>query len=155
MEHKSTIQSEPLAPRRPAEQKRPTMSEAETREFLSQMRSKDPALSMGIVTESSLTSGIVLATLGTIAFMAVMTVGPYLFSSPAEAAKKPAKAADKTEVAATSAPTSDAATTGEKSDKPQVSKKTMEKLGVDEVKEAAPDVNPLDDKVDDLINRAR
>jgi len=158
MEHKSNNQTETLAARRTAERGRqgPAKLPAESREFLSHLRDKNPQQAMGIVAESSLTSGIVRATLGTVGFLVVMTIGPYLLGTPADTAKKPAKPAEKAEVAATSPTATEAATaTAEKSDKPAASKKAMDQLGVDEVKNVSPDVNPLEDKFDDLLNKTR
>lgn len=160
MEHKSNSQTESLAARRTAERGRqsPATFPAGAREFLSHLRDKNPQQAMDIVGESNLTSGIVLATLCTVGFMFVMTIGPYFLGTPADAAKKAAKPAEKLEVAATSSTTNEATpapATTEKSDKPALSRKALDQLGVDEVKEVSRDVNPLEDKFDDLLNKAR
>ncbi len=151
---------------------------ADLQQFLTEMREAHPHQLMDVVAESSLTRGIVQATLATIVLLALCTVGPYAWDQvmPHEttdsAAAKPAAAAttvpatppaeesqaaakpapEAAPAAARPAPRSESTTSrGE----PPVSQKALKKLGVDEVKDSDPGVNPLDSKMDDLLDKIK
>lgn len=85
-----------------------TATAAELREFIGALKGKRPQEVMGLVAGSSLVQCTTLATIVTVVFMAVFTVGPYLFnklSPPAPVtAQAPAAAPAKTELPAASAP---------------------------------------------------
>lgn len=125
-------------------------SVSEVRDFIRQMRGKSPQEVLGSVAQSNLTSGVVLATVLTVGFMAAFTVGPYVLASRApkkspkpavaEAAKQPAES--KPDAAASASPA-----TAEKTP----DQKVQDALGVSEVKESDPKRNPLEDKADDLL----
>jgi hypothetical protein len=126
-------------------------SVAEVREFVRQMRGKSPAEVLGSVAQSSLTHGVVVATVATVILMVIFTAGPYVVYGKAPA-KKPAAPAAAAEPAkpAEAAPAAAAAETTPAESK-QPSKAAVDVLGENEAKESAPDKNPLEDKGDDLL----
>jgi hypothetical protein len=142
-------------------------SAVEMREFLAEMQELHPQLVMGVGSKGSLTSGIVAATVGTVVLMAILTVGPYAWQlSAADREKKPAETSEKAdkpapavaaEPAAAEKPVAERTPPAASPDpgQPVVSAKTLERLGVDEVKQADPGVNPLDSKLDDLLDKAK
>lgn len=139
-----------------------TATAAELREFISQMKGRGPQEVLGVIAQSSLMQGVVMATILTILGFAVFTVGPYYLYPPVvkapKAAPPAAAAAQNTEAAATDKPASEQAagkaadTAATKSGEPELSKKTLERLGVDEVKQSDASSNPLENKGDDLLN---
>lgn len=134
---------------------------AELREFVHNLRGKSPQEVLGAVANSGLAQGVVLATLGTVALMAVFTVVPYyvyggkaaakaaLEAKKAAAAQATAEsAADSTAESATSTPEKAAPTSKTAAGNAQ---QTLDKMGESETKQADPKVNPLDN-LDDLLD---
>ena len=157
-----------------------TATAAEMREFLAEMHELHPQQVMGVGTPGGLVSGMVAATVGTVALMAALTVGPYFWvkfaatpekaqaaaaaeKTAADKAEKPADTAEKAPSAVASQPAGEqpvadktpAPALPNETGQPLVSKTTLERLGVDEVKTSDPNVNPLDSKIDDLLDKAK
>lgn len=122
---------------------------AELKEFLGRLQGKSPQEVVGLVSTSMMVQSMVIATISTIALLAVFTIGPYMVYG-APQVKQPAKPP----VAAVPAvsPTETA-----KSDEPALDDKTkaLQKMGIDETKTARPDENPLDKKFDNLLDGAK
>jgi hypothetical protein len=136
-------------------------SVAELRQFIGQMRGRSPQEVLGLVAQSSLLHGVIVATLLTVLLMATFTVGPYFWNKATQIVKQPAPApvAKTTEAApAAEKPTASAEVSPPKADraepleKPQIDPALAKRLGVDEVKGSDPNKNPLDSKDDDLLN---
>ncbi len=137
------------------------LTPAELGDYLNGLNSKDPNRLMDAVSRGSLVQGLILATVATVVLLLACTIVPYLLESQTPAAKTavpapeaqaaaPAPAAE-SQPAATASPgkTADTATVGQ----PVVNKKVLG--GVDEVKQSDPNVNPLDNKIDDLFDKTR
>jgi hypothetical protein len=121
---------------------------AELKEFLGKLQGRSPQEVVGLVSTSMMVQSMAIATVGTIALLAVFTLVPYmLYGAPQvkQTAKPPAPAP-----AATSAETA-------KTDEPALDDKTkaLQKMGIDETKTAKPDENPLDKKFDNLLDGAK
>ena len=127
---------------------------AELRQFLSELKGRSPQDVMGVVAQSSLFQGIMTASVCCAVLLIVFTAGPWLLSGspkkqtavaarPTIAAEQPAVAAppDETPTAANTqtAPSSDL-------------QKAASAMGIGETKEADPDTNPLDSKLDNLLD---
>jgi len=143
-------------------------SAAELREFLAQMRSRNPQEVLGLVAASQLARSLVLATLGAVVLAVVFSVGPYLLGSPAKPAATqtpaPAAPAEKEKKAAekpsqqpeASAPTPASAAPASSTD-PQVksgdAEKAMKIMGIGDTKIADPKKNPMEDNLDNLLDK--
>jgi hypothetical protein len=168
-----TDKSGPLAINRPG---RDAVSPAEMRAFLSELPELDSRQIMGPGADGSLTRGMIVATTWTVILLAVLTIGPYAWKqamaghekapAAAETAAAPAENATAEKAPAEKAPAEKAPaerTVAEKAPaakspepgQPPVSSKTLERLGVDEVKSADPNSNPLDSKLDDLLDKTK
>jgi hypothetical protein len=123
---------------------------AELKEFLGKLQGRSPQEVVGLVSTSMMVQSMVIATLGTIALLAVFTIGPYIvYGAPQvkQNARPPVAAA---------APAASPAETA-KTDEPALDDKTkaLQKMGIDETKTAKPDENPLDKKFDNLLDGAK
>lgn len=132
---------------------------AELREFLAELKGRKPQEVIGIVSASMLAQSMVLATLATIAILAIFTVGPYLIYGPPQAKSTAGKKGDAKAVAippgnapasAANANVAASATESAKSTTesaagagPDVERATKV-MGLDETKPADPKKNPLD-----------
>jgi hypothetical protein len=131
---------------------------AELREFLSHLKGRSPKEVMGVVAESELIRCTVIATVGCFVLLVVMTVVPYALSgrSSSVAEKKPAAAAvaqptneEPTAAVEKSASTPDqAATTDPEPDLERAAKA----MGIGGTADADPNSNPLDNKLDKLLD---
>ena len=129
---------------------------AELKEFLSHLRGRSPQEVIGIVQASLLIQSLVIATVGTLAFLFVFTVAPYMIWGP-QVAQKPKKAPATAAAAqpATPAPVTDAAKAEVKTDgapKGVDAAKAAKAMGMDEAKVADPKANPLDRETDKLLD---
>ena len=130
----------------------------ELKEFLGTLKGKDPQEVIGIVSSSMLIQSLVMAVVATVIFLAIFTVGPYFVYGPPKskdlATKQAAPDKENKESAAKTDAASPAATTdAAKSNSPDASK-AAKALGIDEVKEADPNKNPLDKgpNIDNLLD---
>jgi hypothetical protein len=134
---------------------------AELKEFLGQLKGKNPQEVIGMVSASMLIQSMGLAVVATVVLMVVGTVIPYFMygpPKPKELATKPGAAAkDSREKdsgsAKTDAKAQGATTDGAKSKTPDAAK-AAKAMGIDEVKEADPTKNPLDKgpNIDNLLD---
>ncbi|MEZ6091088.1 MAG: hypothetical protein R3C05_24320 [Pirellulaceae bacterium] len=131
---------------------------AEMREFLSQLKGRRPQEVIGIVSASLLIQSLVVSSFLVVVILFAFTIGPYLVYGPPQT-KRPAperpvatvagtddNAAD-TNAQASASPSLDVAPAGV--DAEQATKV----MGLDDVKPADPDKNPLDGpSLDDLLD---
>ncbi|MHC4167503.1 MAG: hypothetical protein ACYSWQ_11135 [Planctomycetota bacterium] len=129
----------------------------ELRKFVARMHGKSPQEVLGAVAESGLTKGIVTSAIGAFVILVVFTVGPFLVNkisadvAPAATTKPQPVAAQ-----AQAAPTPSEAQ--EQSAEPEVVpdetdlEKATDAMGIGETKPADPDTNPLDNKLDSLLD---
>lgn len=127
---------------------------AELREFLGQLKGRTPQEVMGIVAQSSLVQGITTATFACGVLLAVFTVVPYaIYGSPKDQQPETvAVAVQPSNEQSNSAETpEDSSTTTDESAKPDLAK-AADAMGIGETTEADPDKNPLDTKLDSLLD---
>jgi hypothetical protein len=121
----------------------------ELKEFLGNLQGRSPQEVVGIVSTSLLVQSMVLSTVGVLAVLAIFTVGPYFVYGPPKekrTAAAPPPAAAPVEAAAPS----EAGKAGEPSEADKT--KALQKLGVDETKDADPQSNPLEKNLDKLLD---
>jgi hypothetical protein len=137
-------------------------SMAELREFLGQMRGRTPQEMIGLVAKSGLTRSMFLATFLCVVLLAALTVIPYALRQPgadrsAPAAKETAEREDTTQTvqpesarkpAETVAPAS-VVDTEEAGVDPE---RAVDAMGIGETRVADPNENPLEDKLDNLLD---
>jgi hypothetical protein len=132
---------------------------AELREFIGQMRGKSPQEMLGLVANSGLAWSIVLATLLFVALLVAGTVIPYALKDRTNDAAKPATGP--TMVAEDGAPqpddaqpaeTAPAETSVDTAGGEMDAEKAIKALGIDETRTADPEKNPLEDKLDKLLD---
>lgn len=144
---------------------------AELAEFLKQLRGRRPQEVLGLVAQSGLLRATALATAGTLALLAALTVIPYFYekSFPERAKPNAAEGADAAAAALADEPAGEtaasdsldagstatgSATPRETELQPELSSETMERLGIEETVPTDPNVNPLEDRFDDLLDGA-
>jgi hypothetical protein len=139
----------------------------ELREFVKQLKGKNPQEMLGLVAQSGLFVGVMQATVATIVVILTCTVVPYLWSKsspdtvtaqaapPSQAPAKIDESKAKATTPAVSTPdtkqTATASSTGSKPPAADNKGKILEKLGMDEAKKADPKANPLENSADDLL----
>ena len=127
----------------------------ELREFLGQLKGRSPQEVMGIVAQSSLFQGISTATIGCAVLLAVCTVVPYVLSDGAiETATTTVLAGTVSTPSAIVEPpaaettaAAEVSTTGE----PDL-QRAADAMGIGESSPADPNKNPLDSKLDKLLD---
>jgi hypothetical protein len=136
-----------------------TATVAELREFVGQMRGKSPQEMLGMVANSGLAWSIMLAMLLFVVLLAAGTVIPYILKNDAKDAAGPTT--NQTTVAGDGAPRTDEtppaeAAPAESPDTATDGKvdpaRAVEAMGIDETRTADPDRNPLEDKLDKLLD---
>lgn len=170
-------QNEPIekAARSPAaDGRRPQSNTAaaaeELRQFLAEMRGKSPREVLGAVAESGLARGMITSAIGALVIIVVFTVGPFLLKKiPADTAPS-ATTGPRTEAARAEPKSTQAAARKEpagteshlEGDALQKSpleeadiEKASEAMGIGETKVADPKKNPLDRKLDSLLDGSR
>jgi hypothetical protein len=148
-----------------------TASVAELREFLAQTRGRRPQEVLGMVAGSHLMRSVALATVGALVILVVGSVVPWWLSGSSPGAKPAAKAATASP-AATGAPaeakpgkepsaerltppapaTPDPLTAAAKPS-PADTEKAVKVMGLGETKIADPKTNPLEKRLDDLLDK--
>ncbi|MBC8356759.1 MAG: hypothetical protein H8E66_32690 [Planctomycetes bacterium] len=126
---------------------------AELREFLSRLKGRSPQEVMGIAAESNLFRSVLTATAGCVVLLVILTVVPYAIKgAPASVSKKPKTAAaaqstnEKQPVPAATEDQTTAATS-----EPDL-ERAAEAMGIGGAAEADPNSNPLDSKLDNLLD---
>ena len=132
-------------------------SAEELRQFIAKMHGKSPQEVLGAVAESGLTRGIVISAIGAIAILVAFTVGPFLLNK-LSADTAPAATTKPQRAAAQAEPNSAQAAARQQSTEAQVVpeeadlERATEAMGIGETKTADPDENPLDNKLDSLLD---
>ena len=139
-----------------------SLSLGELREFLSQTRGRSPQEVLGMVAGSALVRCIGWALVGTVILLIVGTVGPYLiWGPPASKPTKPrlaaaAPAAPQTPAAPSHGPEAaspqSAAKAGDQPS-PEDAMKAVKVMGLGEAKTADPKANPMEKKLDNLLDK--
>lgn len=135
-------------------------SVAELREFLKDVKGKSPQEMLGLVAKSGLTRSITLATFLFAVLLAALTLIPY--GMQAREAKSPETPSAQEPAAETTAaqavdeaPKPDTAATTpaeETNGVPSDPEHALEVLGIGETRAADPDKNPLEDKLNNLLD---
>ncbi|WP_425616618.1 hypothetical protein NA78x_000267 [Anatilimnocola sp. NA78] len=126
-----------------------TASLGELKEFLSRLQGRSPQEVVGLVSTSMLVQSMIISTVGTLAVLAIFTIGPYMVYG----APQPKKAAA---VPAPVAPTAPTAAEQAKTEEPvDNNTKAVKALGIDETKDADPQANPLENKLDNLLDNVK
>ena len=139
-------------------------SAEELREFVRKFRGKAPQEMLGLVAGSGLIRSTALATVITVAFMALFTLWPYFTSKSQASAKadKPVAAPTAAPAAAPAASVPAATVAVTDAAKPAVAPPpsatgtpqqpdVLDRLGIGETKNADPKKNPLEAGADDLL----
>lgn len=132
-------------------------SAAELRDFLSRLKGRSPQEMMGVAAESDLFRSILTATAGCLVVLVVLTVVPYAFSDRSTSHnEKPATtplaqpASSETSAAAKPAAVAPEQTAAD-SGAPDL-ERAAEAMGIGGTTEADPNSNPLDSKLDKLLD---
>lgn len=134
-------------------------SVGELREFLGQLRGRSPQEVMGIVAQSSLVQGVVSATVGTLIILIVFTVGPYLLYGGANGEAQ-ANLTGVTESAGEESPetmeeaaepSGGSEQAAARSNEPDL-ERAAAAMGIDQTEDADPNQNPLDSRLDKLLD---
>ena len=132
-------------------------SAEELRQFIAKMHGKSPQEVLGAVAESGLTRGIVISAIGALVVLVAFTVGPFLLNK-LSADTAPAATTKPQRAAAQAEPNSTQAAARQQSAEPQVVpeeadlERATEAMGIGETKTADPEENPLDNKLDSLLD---
>ncbi|MEJ7595754.1 MAG: hypothetical protein WKF77_29945 [Planctomycetaceae bacterium] len=132
-------------------------SATELREFLSQLKGRSPQEVMGIVAESSLVQGITRATIASAVLLVVFTIIPYAISGGPDsvAPKTPAGNIDRQATSSSTAepqvPETVAKEAAASPAEPDL-KRAAEAMGIGGTAKADADTNPLDTKLDKLLD---
>ncbi|MEO8494991.1 MAG: hypothetical protein ABI614_07965 [Planctomycetota bacterium] len=129
---------------------------AELREFLSKLKGRSPDEVMGVVANSNLFRSTLTATVGCVAILIVFTVVPYAMKlRSASVSEKPAAAIAQPTNEAPVAATESAASTSDQaaaaSPVPDL-ERAAKAMGIGGPLEADPKTNPLDNKLDKLLD---
>lgn len=131
-------------------------SATELREFLSQLKGRSPQEVMGIVAESSLVQGITRATIASAVLLVVFTIIPYAISGgPVSVApKNPAGNIDRQASSSAAEPQVPETVAKEAAASPAEPdlKRAAEAMGIGGTAKADEDTNPLDTKLDKLLD---
>jgi hypothetical protein len=126
----------------------------ELREFVGQLKGRNPQEVLGLVAQSGLVKGVLTATCWTLGLIAVFTIGPYFLIAPKEkkTAEKPAPINVPNEAAVD--PTKSALDVGSQGGAMTNQEKGVKLMQLDETKEAPADSNPLEKKseLDNLLD---
>jgi len=117
---------------------------SELREFLKALRGKTPTEMLGVVASSSLFRSLVIATIGTVVLIALLTIVPFAW----------AEIFDKTDDAPPLPAKEEPAAEPKKADEPSIDTPTTtpaDTLGIGETKVAPAKSNPLENSNDDLL----
>ncbi len=135
-------------------------SAAELREFLSRMRGKPPQEVLGLIAQSGLARAMFLATLITVALLAVTTVVPFVWNkatggtaqqAASKAAPEKRGGSQGSGEQATGAKTDAASAAAESGKTANPKEAALSKLGVGDTKTTPRNVNPLEGRADDIL----
>ena len=135
-----------------------TASAAELRQFLSQLKGRSPEEVMGVVAQSGLIGSMLTATLVCLVLLVVGTIGPYALQDGSSDAKDQTAAAagnaspaSNAEAAADATETAAAGSLATSPEEPDL-ERAAEAMGIGGAAEADPNKNPLDTKLDNLLD---
>lgn len=129
----------------------------ELRQFIARMHGKSPQEVLGEIAESGLTRGMVISAIGAFVILVVFTVGPFLINK-LSTGTTPASAVVTRRTAAQAESESAQAAAQTQSAEPQAVpeeadlEKATDAMGIGETKTADPGKNPLDNKLDSLLD---
>jgi hypothetical protein len=131
-------------------------SAAELQDFLGQLKGRSPEEVMGAVAQSGLIQSTVMATFGCVALLVACTIVPYALSDSSSEAGEASAAvsAPATSAAAVTADATESAATGtvaSSSSEPDL-ERAAEAMGIGGAEKADPNKNPLDNKLDKLLD---
>jgi hypothetical protein len=128
----------------------------ELREFVAGLKGRSPQEVLGIMTGNSLIQGTIQATVLCVVVLAAATVGPWFLASEDAATAEAAAADTEAPTDAAEAPAAEAdtavAVTGDTGTGVVDPAGAATAMGIDEVKAADPDANPLDSNLDNLLD---
>lgn len=136
-------------------------SAQELRDFLKSVQGRSPQEVMGVVAQSGLTSSILLSTIGCVVLLVVFSVIPYQLNKLAandESAKTSAEEQSESDETNASTPAAENQQAASKTESPNEQPvgspdpSLTDKLGIGETKEADPKSNPLNSKIDNLLD---
>lgn len=132
-------------------------SAAELREFLGQLKGRSPEEVMGVVAQSSLVQSLLTATAGFAIVLLVCTIGPYSWNLafPTPEKSTPATASNTQSVESSAAPANEdtASANGAGGASGEVDLEgAAAAMGIGGAKEADPNENPLDKKLENLLD---
>lgn len=132
-------------------------SAEELRQFIARMHGKSPQEVLGAVAESGLTRGIVTSAIAAFVILIIFTVGPFLINKLSADTSPPAainfrQTAPKTEPNSARADVQQASTEAKAVPEKADLEKATDAMGIGETKTADPDKNPLDNKLDSLLD---
>ena len=132
-------------------------SAEELRQFIARMHGKSPQEVLGAIAESGLAKGIVTSAIGAFVILVVFTVGPFLVNK-LSADTAPATTRKPQRAPAQAEPNSAQAAAQQLADEPEVVpeeadlEKATDAMGIGETRTVDPDKNPLDNKLDSLLD---
>ena len=124
---------------------------AELSEFVAKMKGRSPQEVMGVVAQSGLTQGIVMATFGCLLVTAIFTAGPYFYAQQFPPPAKPIAAQTPPPAATPATNTNTPATATDPANTTPGKDEVLDKLGMGETKVTDPKFNPLENSGDDLL----
>lgn len=128
-------------------------SVGELREFLGRLKGRSPQEVMGIVAQSSLVRGISIATAGTLILLCAFTIGPWALADEQQteqtAQNNQSPSDDESDQQPVAA--ADQEATASDTNEPDV-ERAAAAMGIDKTETAPPDRNPLDNKLDNLLD---
>ena len=136
---------------------------AELREFMGEMRGKNPQEVLGAVANSGLVRSTLISAVGFLVVLVGLSVAMHYWNESKNdtASAKPAAAPDKKNATNSSPklaaePNKQAAATTQAADSTQKSgDQTLDNLGIGETKQTDPKKNPLEDSLDNLLDAAK
>ena len=125
----------------------------ELREFVGTLKGRRPQEAMGIVAGNSLVKGIEMSAIGFVVVLLVFTAIPFYLAGDEPAAKKSPASAASSKTSKPPANTQQPATGKQAQTVPANSRDdVMDKTGIRETKPFDPDENPLEKKLDNLLD---
>lgn len=123
----------------------------ELRQFIARMHGKSPQEVLGTVAQSGLTRGIVTSAIGAFVILVVFTVGPFLVNN-LSAHTAPAATPKPQQAAVQAGPDRTQATEPEAVPEDADLQKATDAMGIGETKTADPGKNPMDKRLDSLLD---
>ena len=123
----------------------------ELRQFIGKMHGKSPHEVLGTIAQSGLTRGIVTSAIGALVLLVVFTVGPFLINR-LSADTAPVATAKPQQAAVQAEPDRSQPTEPQAVPEEADVQKATDAMGIGETKTVDPDKNPLDKRLDSLLD---